>query len=143
MLITQFHLTNFKNIQTKWKGTIPLYFPPHYSTLLSSLFKLPNKPLRFPGSNSSNHPLELYPKNHPPSNHRSGTKTSFHCRSCGLNYPAYQKNISFFVLKIIWKYTRYAHIYHPWLLRFLHVCVYIFTMLSRYTSQGNIEIRHM
>ena len=41
---------NFKNIQTMWRGTIPLYSSPHYSPplyspLLSSLSKLPNRPL--------------------------------------------------------------------------------------------------
>ena len=49
-LITPFSLTNFKNIQTRWRETIPLYSPPHYSPLLysplpSSLSKLPNRPL--------------------------------------------------------------------------------------------------
>ena len=33
-LITLFPLTNFKNIQTRWRGTIPLYSPPLPSTLL-------------------------------------------------------------------------------------------------------------
>ena len=30
-LITPFTLTNFKNIQTRWRGTIPPYSPPLYS----------------------------------------------------------------------------------------------------------------
>ena len=30
-LITPFPLTNFKNIQTRWRGIIPLYSPPLYS----------------------------------------------------------------------------------------------------------------
>ena len=43
-LITPFPLTNFKNIQMRWRGIIPLYSPPLYFPLFSFLSKLPNRP---------------------------------------------------------------------------------------------------